>query len=78
MAAMCGFRWDAGNAERHRRYANELVALAPDVILATGNPTVAALQKATRTVPMTSGPQLTNSLLRRARPPVGGLSILRI
>ena len=46
------FRWGAGNAERLRRYANELVALAPDVILATGNPTVATLQQATRTVPI--------------------------
>jgi putative ABC transport system substrate-binding protein len=46
------FRWGAGNAERHRRYANELVALVPDVILAPGNPTVAALQQATRTVPI--------------------------
>jgi putative ABC transport system substrate-binding protein len=46
------FRWGAGNAEHLRRYANELVALAPDVILATGNPTVAALQQATRTVPI--------------------------
>ena len=45
-------RWAAGNAELHRRYAAELVALAPDVILATASPTVAALQAATRTVPI--------------------------
>ena len=34
------------------RYAAELVALAPDVILATGSPTVGPLQQATRTVPI--------------------------
>jgi putative tryptophan/tyrosine transport system substrate-binding protein len=41
-------RWGAGDADRTRRYAAELVALAPDVILATGSPTVVALQQATR------------------------------
>ena len=35
-----------------RRHAAELVALAPDVILATGTPTMAALLQATRTVPI--------------------------
>jgi len=46
------YRWDAGDADRSRRYAAELVALAPDVILAVGSPAVAALQQATRTVPI--------------------------
>ena len=45
-------RWGAGDAERNRRYAAELVALAPDVILADGSATVAPLQQATRTVPI--------------------------
>ena len=38
-AATCGSttRWAAGDADRIRRYAAELVALAPDVILATGS-----------------------------------------
>jgi putative tryptophan/tyrosine transport system substrate-binding protein len=31
------YRWAAGDADRHRRYAAELVALAPDVILASGS-----------------------------------------
>ena len=35
-----------------RRYAAELVALAPDVILANGSSTVAPLRQATRTVPI--------------------------
>jgi putative ABC transport system substrate-binding protein len=45
-------RWAAGDAERISTYAGELVALAPDVILATTSPSVAALQQATRTVPI--------------------------
>jgi hypothetical protein len=35
-------RWSAGNADEIRKYAAELVALAPDVILATGSATLAA------------------------------------
>ena len=45
-------RWPAGDAERIRRYAAELVALAPDVILATGSAAAAPLLQATRTVPV--------------------------
>src|SRR5262245_30356797 len=45
-------RWAAGDAERVRRYATELVALGPDVILAYTTPAVAALQQATHTVPI--------------------------
>jgi len=46
------YRWGAGDAERARRYAAELVALAPDVIFASGGPVVGALQGVTRTVPI--------------------------
>src|SRR5262245_123063 len=45
-------RAGAGDPERLRRYADELVAFAPDVILATGASAVAPLLKATRTVPI--------------------------
>jgi putative tryptophan/tyrosine transport system substrate-binding protein len=45
-------RWAAGDAERFRRYAAELVALAPDVILASGGTGVGALLQASRTVPI--------------------------
>ena len=41
-----------GDADRLRRYVEELVALAPDVILVTGAAGVAPLLKATRTVPV--------------------------
>ena len=46
------YRTTGGDAERTRRYAAELVALAPDAILAVGAATTAALQQATRTVPV--------------------------
>jgi putative ABC transport system substrate-binding protein len=45
------YRWAAGNVENSRKYAVELVALAPDVILAVGGATGPMLQ-ATRTVPI--------------------------
>jgi putative tryptophan/tyrosine transport system substrate-binding protein len=45
-------RWAAGDADRIRRYVAELVALAPDVILATGSATVGPLLQATRAVPI--------------------------
>ena len=45
-------RWGAGNVQRSRKFAEELVALAPDVILATGSQATAALLEATRTVPI--------------------------
>jgi putative ABC transport system substrate-binding protein len=46
------FRWGAGNADAIRNYAAELVALAPDVILASGTASMSPLQQATRTVPI--------------------------
>ena len=45
-------RWAAGDADHIRKYAAELVALAPDVILATGSAAVGPLLQATRTVPI--------------------------
>jgi len=45
-------RWFTGNSGDARKYAAELVALAPDVILAPGSPDVASLVQITRTVPI--------------------------
>ena len=45
-------RWAAGDADRNRGYAAELIALAPEVILASGGSTVSALLQLTRTVPI--------------------------
>src|SRR5262245_57614381 len=45
-------RWAAGVADRGRELAAELVALMPDVILASGGSVVGPLLQATRTVPI--------------------------
>jgi putative ABC transport system substrate-binding protein len=46
------YRWSAGDPDRIRKNAMELVALAPDVILATGTPVTSALQQASLSVPI--------------------------
>jgi putative ABC transport system substrate-binding protein len=46
------YRWAAADVDRYRTYAAELVALAPDVILASASQSVAALLQTTRTVPI--------------------------
>jgi putative ABC transport system substrate-binding protein len=45
-------RWAAGDGNRGRKYAAELVALAPDVILASGGSLVGPLLQVTHTVPI--------------------------
>lgn len=45
-------RWGAGDAGRYHKYAAELVALEPDVIVANTSPIVAAVQQATSTIPV--------------------------
>jgi putative ABC transport system substrate-binding protein len=45
-------RFGTGDAERIRKYAAELVSLAPDVVLAVGPNSVEALLEATHTVPI--------------------------
>ena len=46
------YRWGAGESARARRYATELVALGPDVILAPGSVSVGPLLQATRDIPI--------------------------
>jgi putative ABC transport system substrate-binding protein len=46
------YRWGAGNVDQYRTFAEELVALKPDVILGNGTAAVSALEKVTRTVPI--------------------------
>ena len=64
-------RWGAGNADDIRKYAAELAALAPDVILAAGSGAATPLLQATRSVPIVFahvpdpvGAGLINSLAR--------------
>ena len=65
------YRWGAGNIDLFRRYAAELVALSPDVVLATAASIVASLQQPSRSVPIVfvatidpDGAGLVNSLAR--------------
>src|SRR5258708_11070997 len=46
------YRFGAGNADRMRAYAEELVGPPPAVMLAHPSPVMAALQQATRTIPI--------------------------
>jgi putative ABC transport system substrate-binding protein len=46
------YRWPAGDADKARRYAAELVALAPDVILAASITSLVPSLQATRTLPI--------------------------
>src|SRR5262249_11041529 len=46
------FRYGVGNAANTRKYAEELVALSPDVVLASGLAALTPLLQATRTVPI--------------------------
>src|SRR5215813_7190236 len=45
-------RWHENDTDRARRYAQELVALAPDILLADGTVSATALQHVTRTLPI--------------------------
>ena len=45
-------RWAGGGADTNRKNAEELVALAPDVIMASGNASAGPLLQATRTIPV--------------------------
>ena len=46
------YRWAAGDIDRARAYAAELVALAPEVLVGNGTPALTALRDATRSIPI--------------------------
>ena len=46
------YRWSAGNVDDARKYASELVALAPDIIFVPGSSAVAPLLQVTRSIPV--------------------------
>jgi ABC-type uncharacterized transport system substrate-binding protein len=46
------YRWSAGDTDRMRTFAKELMALQPDVVLATTTPVVAALLRESRSLPI--------------------------
>jgi putative ABC transport system substrate-binding protein len=45
------WRWAAGSEKRIQDYAGELAKLAPDVVVANGTPVIAAMEKATHSIP---------------------------
>ena len=56
-------RWAAGDADRFRSYAGELMKLSPDVVLASSSQSVAAFQKATSTLPIVFTAVVNHSLI---------------
>src|SRR5262249_11978460 len=75
------YPWGGGDADRIRKYAAELAALTPDVILSTGAPAAEQLLKATRTVPIVFvlvpdpvGSGFVDSLARPGRNATGFMS----
>jgi putative tryptophan/tyrosine transport system substrate-binding protein len=70
------FRWAAADADHARSYAAELVALAPDVILASSGSVVGPLRRLTRTIPIvfteTSDPVGAGFVESLASPGLGG------
>ena len=69
--ARIDYRWYQGNPETARAYAAELLALTPDIILASGTPGTMAVKQLTRTVPIVFtrvadpvGSGIVNSLAR--------------
>jgi putative ABC transport system substrate-binding protein len=69
---MISYRWGAGDVDRYRDFAKELVAREPDVILGNGTATVRALRQVTRDVPIVfanmSDPVGTGLVASLARP----------
>ena len=70
------YRWSAGNMDDTRKYAAELVALAPDVIFAPGTASLGPVLQATPTIPIVFalipdpvGSGFINSLARPAATP---------
>src|SRR5262249_14949447 len=45
-------RWSGGDASRINDYSAELVKFPPDIIVANGSPVLAAIEKATRSIPI--------------------------
>jgi putative ABC transport system substrate-binding protein len=46
------YRWNPGEFSLYRKYATELIMLAPDVLLSAGGSSLSALQQETRTIPI--------------------------
>ena len=61
-------RWAAGDSNRIRALAQELVGLQPDILVTNGTPATAALQRETRTIPIVfanAGDPVASGIVRR-------------
>jgi putative ABC transport system substrate-binding protein len=71
------YRWGAGDAERQKTAAVELVHLAPDAIVVAGSPAVADLQQLTSTIPIVFtqvGDPVTSGFVRSLARPAGNIT----
>jgi putative ABC transport system substrate-binding protein len=70
-------RWGAGDINRIRALAQELVGLQPDIILVTGTPATVALQRETRTIPIVFvnvGDPVASGIVPRLDRPSGNIT----
>ena len=70
-------RWGAGDANRIRAFAQDLVGLQPDIILTGGTPATAAVQRETRTIPIvftTGADPVASGIVARLDRPGGNVT----
>jgi len=70
-------RWGAGDANRIRALARELVGLQPDIILVNGTAATTAVQRETQTIPIVSasaGDPVANGIVPRLNRPGGNIT----
>src|SRR6516165_10868667 len=70
-------RWARGDISRTRAFAQELVGLQPDIILANGFPATAAVQRETRTIPIVfagGSDPVVNGIVARLNQPGGNVT----
>src|SRR5262249_37325168 len=70
-------RWAAGDTNRIRAFAQELLGLQPDIIVSGSNPATAALQRETRTIPIVFvgvGDPVASGLVPRLDRPGGNIT----
>jgi putative ABC transport system substrate-binding protein len=70
-------RWGGDDTNRIRTLAQELVGLQPDIIVAITSPTMVALQRETRTIPivfLTTGDPVASGIVARLNQPAGNIT----
>jgi putative ABC transport system substrate-binding protein len=70
-------RWAGADTNRMRTFAQELLRLQPDIILASSTSATAALQRETRTIPIVfagAGDPVTSGMVERLNQPGGNIT----